>query len=115
VIPLSGFSPKADLTHVPPAVNAYNLELDKTAVENTFFCKQRDPKGLVNVSRSVFFCVCKQTRKNCEGECEIPIITMQCTEIPAAVTESNEFGRGGLGSYKSGNIGIRFVLSTRVY
>jgi hypothetical protein len=31
--------------------------------------------------------------------CEIPIITMQCTEIAATVTESNEFGRSGLGSY----------------
>jgi len=35
VIPLSGFIPKADLTLVPPATNAHNLELDKTAVEST--------------------------------------------------------------------------------
>jgi len=34
VIPLSGFIPKADLTHASPAANACNLELDKTAVEN---------------------------------------------------------------------------------
>jgi hypothetical protein len=30
--------------------------------------------------------------------CEIPIITTQRTEIAAAVTESNEFERGVLGS-----------------
>jgi hypothetical protein len=32
--------------------------------------------------------------------CEIPIITMQRTvTAAAAVTKSNEFGRGGFGSY----------------
>ena len=30
-------------------------------------------------------------------EYEIPKITMQCTKIAAAVSEFNEFGRGGVG------------------
>jgi hypothetical protein len=34
IISLSGFIPKADMTHVPPAANAHSLELNKTAVEN---------------------------------------------------------------------------------
>jgi hypothetical protein len=76
VIPLSGFIPKADLTLISPAANAYNLELDKTAVENTkkllkkqlnFCCKQRDSKRLVKLVDK-YFCICKQTRRTNKKE-----------------------------------------------